>query len=110
MVRTYSSATEAPTSSPGTPNTGTSAGASTGIVSAVAETRDCIVNVMARVEPAVAFIFVLKHFARRVVSRQLYGLYGGGLAGMSQVRTRSEERRGGKECDSTCSYRWSTYL
>src|SRR3546814_20935191 len=31
------------------------------------------------------------------------------IGGLDNSDVRSEERRGGKECDSTCRSRWSTY-
>src|SRR3546814_15503057 len=43
-------------------------------------------------------------------ARSLRALYGTGLlTGLSNPKLRSEERRVGKECLSTCSSRWSPY-
>src|SRR3546814_13384903 len=39
----------------------------------------------------------------------LFVLLSIGLATLAATRHRSEERRGGKECVSTCRYRWSPY-
>src|SRR3546814_13482693 len=49
-------------------------------------------------------------FTPTVEIKRQGGRAGGTIAGMSLLFSRSEERRVGKECVSTCRSRWSPYL